>query len=49
MRTYLATCVLRNGARVVLTVIGSHTVDAINAAIDAFGDRLRTCSAKPSH
>ncbi len=47
MKLYRATYTLRSGARGVLHVIAACSCDAIVAAIDAFGDALRTCSARP--
>lgn len=40
------TYILRNGARGTLECLCRGTADAVCIAIDTFGDRLRTCSAK---
>jgi len=48
MKRYLATCVLRNGARCVLTFIGTSSWSAIDCAFETFGDRLLRCSARPA-
>ena len=48
MTLYLAAYTLRNGTRGMLHVIARNTCDAIVCAIDAFGEQLRTCSARPA-
>lgn len=48
MRTYLARCTLRNGARTTLHVLATSSCAAILVAIDTFGETLRTCSCKPA-
>jgi hypothetical protein len=39
---------LCNGSRGTLDVIAASTCDGIDIALELFGDRLRTCSARPA-
>lgn len=47
MRAFLTKCRLRNGARVVLTILATSSCQAIVIAQDTFGDALHVCSARP--
>lgn len=48
MKTFRTNYGLRNGARGVLLVIATSSCAAIVTAISLFGERLRTCSARPA-
>lgn len=48
MKHYLARYTLRNGARGTLHVLTRSSWDAIDIAIQLFGDSLRRCSALPA-
>ena len=48
MKLYRTAYTLRNGTRGVLHVIARSSWDALDTTLAAFGERLRTCSARPA-
>lgn len=48
MRRFIATYTLADGTRGRLDVLARSSCEAVVAAIDAFGEALRLCSARPA-
>ncbi len=48
MKPYIASYRLHDGMRGRLHILAATSCDAVIAAIDAFGEQLKTCSVRPA-